>query len=409
MVNSISGGQSSSRWFAKHTVTLLLIALYLASRLVIRHRMFLHWSDIRVYHAYAALMIHRKLPFREFVPEYPPLAMLFMALPALVNPSLRHYATLYRACCFVFDISIFIALLVINRKRPAQPLLYLACTTALGAVLFDRLDLVLGAMLLAGCWAIAGNRIRLAAITIGTAIAFKLIPIIWAPILLAWVWRQRGFAELCRCAVLLCVPAFLSFAVLFFCGAHHLTGLFTYHSARGIQLESTPATIEMLLMKAGTPGYVATEFGSSNLHTRFAHPLILASAVLSAGVVALATLWASLRRRSNSSLVSVLIAVLLATLCLSKVLSPQYFLIVIPLLAILPPMRSNLAAVVLWLVIFSIYVETGIIFPWKYWGLMNMRPRPEMLIGLRNLELAGLSIWMLVSSMRRAEEARLPD
>jgi hypothetical protein len=339
------------------------------------------------------------VPFRDFTPEYPPLAMLLLYLPCLITKSPEHYEWTFRGCLCVVDVSLWFSLLFVHGHRKMQNLLYIACTTAMGPLLYDRLDLLLGGLLLLASHAVAVGRLRSASIATGFAIAYKIIPIVWMPILVAWAWRRRGILESVIAAILMLVPLIISFATVASLGGNHLDGLFKYHSERGIQLESMPASAEMLMMAAGVPGVVDYGFGSVNLHTRFENDIVLICLFLLLNLIATAVLWTAARRRLPAAVVACLTALLLATLLLDKVFSPQYLLFAIPLLVTLPPLGSRWKGTLRWALIASIYLESGLIFPWYYGALMSLNGWCELAIGLRNLQMLALAVWVFHSGI----------
>jgi hypothetical protein len=85
-------------------------------------------------------------------------------------------------------------------------------------------------------------------------------------------------------------------------------------------------------------------------------------------------------------------AVLTAAMALSKVLSPQYFLFLLPVLLALPTPRDKVASIANWLLIATIYILTGLIFPWWYEDLVALKPAAEFMLILRNELLLGLAV-----------------
>ena len=149
-------------------------------------------TDLHNQRAYVERMVAGERPFRDFFPEYPPLVFLYTGLPALVDPSLRSYAALFRILSCAVDCGTWAIVLRGNRNSVSQPLLYLLCTTALGPLLYDRIDIALGAMLAAALLSLLRGREGLFKLFVGLGIAFKLIPIVLAPAIVARAWRRSA-------------------------------------------------------------------------------------------------------------------------------------------------------------------------------------------------------------------------
>lgn len=335
-----------------------LSLLFIASRAVVFLFLAGRGTDLGVHAGYWSRILGGQVPFRDFVPEYPPLVFAFTGIPALLDPSLHWYFPIFRGLCCAFDCGIWVLLLGLTRARPTRPLLYLFGTTALGPLIYDRVDIVLGLLLLSAMAAMLGGRDGPFSLEVGTGIAFKLIPITWGPIVLAAAWK-RGMRRLILAALLLAAPTLVSFDLMAALGGYRFGQLFTYHIERGVQIESTAASVEMVLMRCGTPGTVSFEFGSVNFHTRYEVALIHGATLLFALTLIIAT-WMAARRRMSAESMSLLLAgVLSSALLFSKVLSPQYFLFLLPVLAVLPVPRSVPAAVANWLLVAAIFALQG--------------------------------------------------
>jgi hypothetical protein len=419
------------------TMSRVCIFVYLAGR----------YSDLGVHVDSIREINAGHMPFRDFFPEYPPLVFLFTYVPAVFDASLKWYAPIFRAMCFAVDCGIWVAVLRCGQRSavrigqqgtnalggqretipfcstgspvqaadgtrsvpatltnsaksegrlPGAPpvgqcLLYILGTTALGPLIYDRIDIVLGGLLLIAVISVLKGRDGLANLSIGTGIAFKLIPVVLVPALLAIQFRKNA-RRVWRAALALALPTFVSFDAMAVLGGWRLDKLFEYHLKRGIQIESVPASVEMVFMMFGASGSVDYTFKSHNLSTVYAGGLT----AVATGLLALMVVGSAIvpfRRRMNPRSTALLIsAVLSAALVLSKVLSPQFFLFLLPVLVVIPVPRRRWEAVANWSLIAAIYVLTGLIFPWFYDDLIKLQPAAEWLVIARNEFLAILAI-----------------
>lgn len=385
---AVRGGQYARWW-------IVLWVLFCVSRIVILVLLSGRGSDLAVQRGYAALIIHGKVPFRDFAPEYPPLVFAFTLVPAMIDRSLRWYFPIFRGLCCAVDCGVWVLLLRMNRAHPLRALLYIVCTTALGPVIYDRIDIVLGATLLLALDSLFRGRRRAFLALIGSAIAFKLIPLVLAPAILAAQARQSPRSVWRAILLLLFVPA-VSAGVTMALGGFRLGELVRFHTNRGIQLESAPASIEMYMMQFGVPGTVSYEFGSVNLHTAYEPELVwgATAALLTLVGSGMWLAWGAARDRGSFALL--LAGILSGSLALSKVLSPQYFVFLLPVLLAIPSPLDRAALLVNAVAILFIYFVTGIVFPWMYTMLMALHPAAVGLIVFRNEALvimAGSLLW----------------
>jgi hypothetical protein len=382
--------------------------MFVASRVAIVLFLAGQGTDLGIHAGYAAQVVAGQLPFRDFFPEYPPLALAFTYLPALFDPSLHWYFPIFRSLCCAVDCGIWLYLLRLNRDRPAQNLLYVLGTTAVGPLLYDRIDLALGGLMLVAVASLLKGRGRAMSAAVGVGIAFKLIPLVWVPAALGSQWRAEGATRgrrLGRALLLLSVPAILTFDAIAMAGGYHFEKFFDYHARRGIQIESTPAAVEMALMRLGAAGDVTLEYGSVNLHTRYEGVLIRASGVL-LGLLALGSGVVAARSSVEPGRLALLFGgVLAGALFLSKVLSPQFFLFLLPVLVVLPAPARPAGAVANWLLILVIVALTGVIFPWCYQDLIVLRPAAQVLLIARNGLLGVLSASLLVRAWKHSAPA----
>jgi hypothetical protein len=268
----------------RHPVVWLSL-LFVASRVAIFAFLVGRGTDLGVHAGYVARIVHGELPFRDFVAEYPPLVFVFTAIPAIFDRSLQYYFPIFRSLCCVVDCGMWALLLVLHRKRIWPCLAYVLCTTALGPLLYDRIDIVLGAILLVAVSLLLRRRYGWSLLTVGVGIAFKLIPVVLAPAVLVAAWR-RGWLSLAGAALLLSVPTVVSADLTIAMGGRQLEGLLDYHQLRGVHLESVPGSVEMVMMHlTGAPGAVSNEYGSVNLHTRYEPVLLRISTLLLIGTM----------------------------------------------------------------------------------------------------------------------------
>lgn len=325
-------------------------------------------TDSIVYHQYgvAARVASVAELFRQHDTEYPQLAVLFSAgvgwvadqLPEGVErligarkskpPDIctARFQVALGLVLFVLDLATLALVAQLTRKSDPRERtwrlgLYVVITAALGPILYDRLDLVVGfsaivaLAALARGWPIASYAI----LTAGAA--FKIVPVLLVPVFVLasaarspqfWpaLWRQSAYAA----AILVAWPIL----IYFFGGGDRAFVFLKYHSARGLELGSAYC-VPVLLADSCEVRY---EYGGYALRGSLADTVARVSLAIAAISLVLAVLAASraLRRVGDPDRTTVAacgcVLVWLSFILTGKVGSPQYLLWLAPLVPLLP-------------------------------------------------------------------------
>lgn len=310
------------------------------------------------------------------------------------------YADRFRWSMLLCDIGSFAIFCAILRRCRPEVLLwgmwgYTVATSLLGYVMFERFDMALTFALLswAYCWLRAGESdsrawiwSALAYTALGLGISLKLIPVILVPFALlcdlyALARPPRRWGLLIGPAMLV-VAAVGPFAYYYSLVGKDLWGMFRYHQVRGIQIESSYATLMMLLKPAEElPCYF--DFGSWNLGGTLEDPFLKASTwalIVALGGLGLRSLFApaigeKYDRVASFRMACVVIPV--ATL-LAKVFSLQYLLWAVPMLLLGAAEYFSRRAFIATVVLITLACAcTGFIFPYHYLDHMKVFPYSE--------------------------------
>jgi hypothetical protein len=346
-----------------------LILTGLAGSLVLYlHSAYGH-GDIDTYHRYA-------LDFwsgaHALPAEYPPLSLVVFTL-SLLPPAPDHVSVFG-----LWMLLLFAAGYVVIRRRES-PRAAEVCGIYLlvggFATVLGRYDLVPAAAVVAAYWAARRRRFTLAYALLAAGTLLKLYPILLVPIVVLEQYRAldadpfrlpppgpvlRGLAVF----ALAVAGVFGLAAVLDPAG---WLGPFSFNAHRPLQVESVPASVLWLTGLAGLPTAADRSFNSYNLIGQAGGPIgVLADLGLVAGC-----LWVYWRRLTGTiSFGRALTLCLLVVICGSRVLSPQYLIWVLPLVAI---MERELDP--LWLAVCAL---TTLVFPFAYdWTGMHGHPVPH--------------------------------
>lgn len=314
----------------------LLVAIFAATRIVpvlLTLRPDLYGPDISNpagdvgrYAAWGTATIgHGLVPYRDFDVEYPPGALPFVLVPALLGGA-TFSTPVFVALLAAVDLAAFVLLALWARRgaSPAGAVAWLVLPPALGVVLYGRLDLLPAVALLAALERAHARRWAASGVWLGLGAAAKLVPGLFLPLLLIaagprW-WRVLAGTG-AGCAV-----AWLPYAADTPELWHDVIG---YHAARGIHLESTWGSVLNLRRLGGGAATLLYERGAFGITGPGAQVLASASTVLVVAVVVASAVVAAVRwrgrpYRARAELALAVTATLALLLATTRVFSPQF-------------------------------------------------------------------------------------
>lgn len=369
-------------------------------------------SDIPVYADYAARIAAGLRPYRDFAIEYPPLAVPLFRLPGHVTnvDAYIHWFTIEMGVITVLTAAVTAVtacrLWPLGGRAYLSAALFAVSVALTGAIIVNRYDaavaLLIAVFLLCLCqrWFIA------AAFVLGLGFALKITPAALLPLVLVlmgdprrWLWPLAAFGA----------AALAPFLPYIFSSPDGIWNVFHYHLARPLQIESV----------LGTPQLIGQLIGLDHAtwgHSYGSHSLVAPGVGLAANLaggltmIALAAVYALVwRRRERLRAVRpevplAVLALILALMTFGKVLSPQYFIWTLPVVALVAARDRLLAGLAL-----VTLLLTQIEFPALYWRFLDMEPPSLSVVIIRNLVLAvlfGVALWRLWSLPAAADNAR---
>jgi Glycosyltransferase family 87 len=333
--------------------------------------------------------------FHTLPREYPVLSLVTFSLPLIAPP--QFYQQAYAIIAMLLIIVLYV---VIKRVASEQnALFFLACMAVAGySTALSRFDmfpsaLSLVALLLArkGKWTGA-----YACIALGTLLKFY--PALLLPVFLIaeqkesverWYVLSRWKAILLGFVATFIISIFISFTI----SIPGTIGSLKYFQTRPLEIESLPASFIWLAQYIGFPYHYLYAYTSMNVVSTISGGVGIASTMILV-VGLLWVFWKEWEGRVDLGLACLTTIVL--ALATSKILSPQYLLWVIPLVAYVgKPTR-------LWVAIWgTVMVLTLLIYPVVYtWS--SPPPTVIFLLGLaRGLILLGFAGTVLVGTKLR--------
>ena len=362
-------------------------------------------SDIPLYQAYADQVANGLTPYLDFDVEYPPLALPLFRLPGAgltLEEFMRRFSVEMGAVTLLAGALVALAACAIwpcGRRAYVAGALYALGVALTGAIIVNRYDVAIAFLGVAAfLLCLVRGWYAAAAITLGLGFALKITPAALLPLVLLlagkprrWVWPVVGFSG----------AALAGFMPYLFIAPRGIWYVFQYHIERPLQIESVLGT-PMLLGQALGADWVQVG------HSHGSHQLVAAGADIAADLSGVLTFGALvivyvvlLGRRAQlraapEQLPLAVLALLLALMTFGKVLSPQYFIWILPVLALVAvrdPLLGLLGGLVLLL--------TQIEFPALYWNLVDLQPPVLGLVATRNLLLLALfclTVWRLVAA-----------
>ena len=376
-------------------------------------------SDTGVYQRYGERMARGDLPYRDFVVEYPPGALVPFVVPALLTDSREGYDNAFLALMLI-ALAALAALLVLSLQalqasaaRAAGAVAALLLGLAmLGPFVMTRFDIYAAAFTLAAVCAVLHGRDRLGSVLLGVAIATKLYPAVLLPLLVVRIWRRNGRRSALGALGVIIATAlviYLPFAVL---APEGVARSVWRQLGRPLQIESLGSGILLALHHAaGMPLDWASSSGSQNLTGTVAAVASLVTTVVAAA--ALALVWVRFARGDTGSAARFAqygAAAIVAFVAFGKVISPQFLVWLLAIVVLVPGRRGTIATVLLLVAC----MLTRAWFPSTYWDLVKQFDvTASWLVLARDIVLVGVFVtlvaprdWLRGSSREPTATAR---
>ena len=358
--------------------------------------------DLAIYFRYASLTMAGAVPYRDFLVEYPPLALGVFLLPRLFADTLAAYRPPFAALMLFFDAmgAYLVALCLTDRGDgrllPRRLGWYALCVAALYPFLANRYDWAPMAVAFAATRIWFGGRPVVGGAMAALGTLLKLFPAVVAALGLTYEARAIRTTRLRGVATFTVIMLIAGAAWLALGGMRSLE----YQVGRGIQIETLWAGVVMALAKsAGVTLTWRFASGSATLVTPRVRAL---DAVIwvAQGAALLLAIWQGWRSRMDDAFRSVG-AGILGFAITGRVLSPQYMIWLVPFLAVVRG-RTGWWARRLFL---PACVLTTLIYPLTYGWLLTFQPWAIGLLNVRNALLVGLLAVLLFDKGPRAGSA----
>ncbi|HET7482046.1 MAG TPA: glycosyltransferase 87 family protein [Actinomycetota bacterium] len=357
---------------------------------------FLPASDVGLYEGWASAVLRQNRAVYTDVPiEYPPGSIPFMLAPETVSGG-HHYLAAFVTMSLLLDIAGLIGTIILARRwRSSSGMwIWIVGVALLGPITYLRLDIVPA---VATIWAIERASVGDSTTSggwFGVGAIVKLYPALLIPIGIVTARRRTAFVA---AAVGVVVAVLLPLVMDLGAVVHDVLG---YHSARGIQVESTWGGVLFVAQRLGSDVAVVFNYGALHFAGALANKLKPVSELLSAAAVVGVTTIVWFRRSRSPQLLAEAVFVLLALeLALGSVFSPQYMVWILALAATVGCIPSSSLRGLAWVVV-AAAIPTQSLFPFLYGGLLQADTFPLSVLLTRNLAILVVGVvgaWFLWS------------
>lgn len=358
-------------------VPLLDLKLYGPTPLVV-------FADVPVFFAHASRMLAGGVPYRDFLVEYPPLALPIFLLPRLVSGgNVGFYAALFGLEMLLWDglCVVLVASWARRRERPTLFKVLLWYTVFFGALYpFVGLhyDMVPATVAFAAAAAWGSDRPGTGGVLAACAVLLKAFPGAVALPGIVGELRKRG-SRAPRGTAAFVLTVLVGGAVWWAVGA---AGAIRYQVTQGLEIESLWAGA---LAALGTLRHtaIAADFFHAAYQLRAPGAEVLARAAIPLQGLALLFVAWRIWRVKDARVIPMAAATMLAVVVTGKAFSPQYMVWFLPFAAVSSDRWTKP-------VFFLAALLTTIVFPWRWGALVAMQPETIGLLCARNALLAAL-------------------
>lgn len=276
--------------------------------------------------------------------EYPPFALVFMAIPRFFADTPWGYNTAYVAEVYVFMvIGLYLTHRLAERfgySSKKAMLAYAVLMLLMLEFVLDRYDIFPAILTLLSFYLLATRRCAWAFMLLAVGTLTKLYPAILFPLFVLYLAYGRRWREMVEGIVAFVVTGAVIVGVVWLIQPEMITNFISYHSDRPLQLESVAASIIYLFSMFGLVDvqiqlFADNGFGSDNLVGPF--PDAVAGVLMPLTILAIVIVYLVyiVRRRSVGDddmrlLGLAILASIMLFMVVNKVFSSQYIIWMIP-------------------------------------------------------------------------------
>jgi uncharacterized membrane protein len=331
-------------------------------------------GDVAHYQTFAARLRAGDFPYSHgFYIEYPPFALPVFVLPDYASHA--HYLLAFKALMALCGVLLILAVArtmaaIGFEQRRMSLLLGIVALLPLvqGATVLNRYDLWPALLTATALMLYVLDRDRPASVFLALSFAAKIYSLALVPVVAIWLWRRGGLARLRRSTVAYVVTCAIVFAPFVVRSLHGLAYSYYTQLRRGLQIESTGASVLLVAHKLGLYDYHWVYGLSTDLAGRLPDVVGGLTTVVEVGAILWAA-WLYYRSRSldPAAFATAAAATVAAFVAFGKVLSPQYVTWVVAIV----PLATRALSVRLGVLLLAVMALTQAELVWGDWGIRN--------------------------------------
>jgi len=402
----------------------IAIILFSISRFVAIFFSFPTISDVGLYNEYYGKIYFGMMPYKDFLVEYPPLSVLLMFFAGKISTqeiySFYPQDYFYSLALILFIIDNICLVLTIrlaksyfkfsNNQITYLITLYTVFGLILYRTLYHRLDLIVGVFLLLSLYLFLFEKRGLYLNSIA-GFFYKIIPIFNLPIaIIINVCNKISNAKdrvirISMVSAILLLVLTILIIILEVATNYYFIESISIHRDRVIQCESLYASI-ILLANLFNENAQIIEFTRTGWDVEVKNNLVLAFSKYF-GFMLLFGFYIyffilSIQKKNKiprEILLEATLIIILLLISFQRVLSPQFFIWLIPIISIWIVKENSK----IFLIIFSfLFLSTAIIFPENYFAFVfNQVPAMIILLFIRNITLLILTLYLTIRFLKK--------
>lgn len=299
-----------------------------------------------LYYRYAETMMDFQMPYSDFAAEYPPFAMLLILIPGFFSFSQLSYQIAFGVEVYLFLLAGLICIHRLAAMYTDNPKfysnLYIILCIGMFDLILDRYDVFPMVMCLIALYFIKSDRMELAWVMIALGTVTKLYPALMAPLLLIYLCMNGRQKDAVKGIGICLAIGCLSMLPFLIADPNTMLMFLTYHMDRGMQTEALVSSFLMLFGYLGLIdiGYVFN-YGSDNIYGPVPDAVagVILFVMLALIILTYLAYWMVLRNRKDADMLiafnAASLTVVLLFMLVSKVLSSQYVIWIIPFVIVM--------------------------------------------------------------------------
>lgn len=359
-------------------------------------------SDITLYFAYFLNLDSGLSPYSQFSLEYPPLVLVPIFLAGKIDSqSLIDYSAGFSVIMFFADCACLMVcyqycknhLRMSDQKISEMIFFYALFGLPMFQLLYQRLDLIVALFLSLSLILFRGSKL-IFALSAFLGFFYKIIPALIMPA--AIIIKEKRPIKIIKNSLIFLVSLFCAIWILELFTDHSFVKNMLFHAERDIHFESLFGSLIILQnLLVGKISIIYQNYGSFII--KASKPLIdfskfFGHLILITFYVALFFKFRNRQKISDEDFLNVSLLTILLFLTFQRVLSPQFFIWLIPILSIW--LVQNYSRKI-FLIFLFLFLATWAVFSIDYSALVGQEPILVTILCLRNFVLLGVTIFLI--------------